>query len=497
MRSERQTRARLFERCPELRDFELRACRLDVVYWLTKWVWTYDPRLSGDKHIPFIPFPKQEQFLKWLEERESKQENGLVEKSRDAGVSWLCIAFAVHRWLFVPGHSIGFGSRKELYVDRAGDADSLFEKIRILLERLPTWMLPKGFKIGEHATFMKIVNPVNGSTITGEAGDNIGRGGRKGIFFVDEAAFIERPHLIERSLSATTNCRIDVSTPNGIGNTFYAKRFSSTVPVFTFSWRDDKRKDDAWYAEMKRKYDPVTIAQEIDIDYTASVEGVCIPAEWVRAAVDLDVPESGPVIAGFDVAEEGVDLCVETFRRGPKVRKPVDWGKTNTTQSAYRVVDDCTKEGVATLYYDADGPGVGPKGTWASMERKPPFEIVPVHNGEPASDTVRWPDGQTSAEKFSNRKAELWWMLRCRFERTYEHVNKIKTYPLDELISIPNHPQLIAELSIPKVEYNEKGKIQIESKKSLRGRGVKSPDFAESLVLCFTPERPKKRLYLA
>lgn len=39
-------------------------------------------------------------------------------------------------------------------------------------------MKPKGFTEKVHDNYMRIINPDNGATVTGEAGDNIGRGGR-------------------------------------------------------------------------------------------------------------------------------------------------------------------------------------------------------------------------------------------------------------------------------------------------------------------------------
>lgn len=479
-------------------------CADDVVYWFTNWAWTYDPRRQP-AFIPFDPWPKQVEFLRWIEGRELEHEDGLCEKTRDAGISWLCCGFAVHRWLFRDGDSTGFGSRKEIYVDRSGDPDSLFEKLRILVEALPPWMLPPGFNRTAHSTFCKLINPANGNTITGEAGDNIGRGGRKSRYFVDEAAFLERPALIERALSQTTNCRIDVSTPNGIGNMFYAKRHSGNVPVFTFRWQDDPRKDPAWYERQKAKYDPVTVAQEIDIDYTASVEGVCIPAAWVLASVEFPLPPGlgGPQKAGLDIAEEGKDKSVLITGQGPKVNDVVVWGQQSTTQTAYRTVEECRRLVVHSVNYDVIGVGTGPKGIWVAMrdddkrlwENGPVIEFHPVNVGESPTEN-RWPDGRTSKEKFDNLKAEGWWCLRTRFERTYEHVNGIKQHPLDELISIPNDPQLIAELSIPKVFFSDKGKIQIESKKQLAARGIKSPDRAEALVLLFCPVTVKPRLWI-
>lgn len=457
---------------------------------MNHWVWTYDPREKTARTLPFDLFPKQVELLRWLEAREAGDENGLVEKSREVGVTWICCGFSIHRWLFRPGYAVGFGSRKLELVDTIGDPDCIFDKMRWLIANLPAWMVPAEWKTGEG----KIINVDNGATITGEGGDHIGRGGRKTIYFVDEAAFIERAHLVERSLSQTTNCRIDVSTPNGAGNPFFAKRFGGNVPVFTFRWQDDPRKDDAWYREQCRKYDSVTVAQEIDLDYSASVEGICIPAAWVRAAVDWhrDVSHAtGPLVAGFDISEEGKDKTVIVPRQGQLVLPPISWSKAMTSDSAHKAIDAAEKYGIEKLYYDCIGVGTGVKSTFARTERPIMFETVPVNVGDDPSD-ARWPDKRTSKEKFRNLKAELWWIMRTRFEKTFEHRTKGIEHPQDEMISLPNCPELIGELSLVKVEYTENGKIQMESKKAMRTRGIKSPDFADALALSFYLE-PKKR----
>ena len=140
----------------------------------------------------------QRLFLEWLKERERRKENGLVEKSRDQGATYLCAVYAVHAWLFRPGSSVGFGSRKLDLVDRRGDPDCIFEKIRGVLYSLPGWMLPTGFSRTKHDNSAKLLNPATGATITGEGGDDIGRGGRKTLYFVDEAAFLEHPTSVEK-----------------------------------------------------------------------------------------------------------------------------------------------------------------------------------------------------------------------------------------------------------------------------------------------------------
>ncbi len=483
------------------RSVELAVCANDVVHWVNHWAFTYDPR-ETPATLPFDLFPRQEELLRWLTEREARRENGIVEKSRDMGLTWLCCAYALHGWLFRAGFAAGFGSRKLELVDRIGDPDSIFEKIRFLLDNLPAWMWPAGFARGEHDNYAKLVNPANGASITGEGGDNIGRGGRKSLYFVDESAFLEHPDRIERSLSQTTRCRIDVSTPNGPGNAFARRRHSGKVQVFTLHWRDDPRKGEAWYAAEKERLDSVTVAQEIDIDYTASIEGICIPAAWVRAAVGLfqcpafvseyrGYQPGGDLKAGLDVADEGRNRNVFTPRRGPLVEAPQAWGQMNTTQTAWKARELAEKLGVTAVNYDSVGVGAGIKGTWQSSETPLPFVASAINVGDPPTET-RWPSGKSSAEMFVNLRAELWWRLRVRCEKAYEFREQGVKHRPEDMISLPDCPDLISDLSLPLCFKTETGKIQLESKKDMAKRGVRSPDFGDSLALTEAPARKRQ-----
>lgn len=452
-----------------------------MAYWFGRWVWTYDPR-EEVKARPFDPFPRQVQFLDWLRERERLKEPGVADKSRDSGFTYLCAGYAVHGLLFRRGFSMGFGSHKLEYVDDSANPKSIFWKVRDVLYNLPGWMLPAGFDRKKHDRQACVVNPELGGTIVGEGGDNIGRGGRTSVYVVDEAAYLEHPDLADRALAGNTEVRIDVSTPNGPGNSFARKRFGGVLPVFSFHWRHDPRKTEEWAAKKKREIGPVAWAQEFDLDYTASIEGICIPAAWVRAAVNLDLPRSGRVTAGLDIAEEGVNKTVLIHRQGPVVDAPVARGPSNTTETAWWARDEARRLGVKELAYDVVGVGVGVKGTWATATDPLGFRPHAVNSGESPTETI-WPDGRKAKEIFANLRAELWWKLRARFEKAYEFKEQGRCHPPEDMISIPNVPELIAELSMPLVETTDTGKIQVESKRKMRARGVKSPDYADALVL--------------
>jgi phage terminase large subunit len=488
-------RDKLLRECnfdPAFKRLCLALAKKDVVFWVNNFVFTYDPRRVPSM-IPFVLFPKQIEYLQWRQERRSLKEHGLIEKSRDMGLTWLNVAYQTHCWLFENNFKGGFGSRKEMLVDRKGDPDSIFEKIRIILRNLPLWMLPKGFKWDEHDNYLRMINPDTGSSITGEAGDSLGRGGRNALYDVDEFAFIERADSVDAALSQNTDVIFYTSTPNGLGNCYSKKRFSRKIPVFTFRWQDDPRKDDAWYQKQKNNLDPVILAQEVECDYTASVEGIYIPAKWVLAAVNLDIPAVGIPKAALDVASFGANRSVFGVRQGCVVTHIESWQGVGTTQTAFKVKDLMMQYQATNLNFDADGVGEGVGSTLEACRNELgeneyfPFTFIPLHGASSPSDRYWIGEQRTSKEKFHNARAEWWGLLRERFQKTYEHVNNIKAYELDELISIPNVPELISQLSLPKRKYTSTGKLLVESKEDMRKRGIDSPDFADCLVMLYAP----------
>ena len=136
------------------------------VDFINHWCDTYDPRKAGSKTPakgPLVLFQRQDELVEFLLACLRGEEAGLIEKSRDMGATWVCCAFSVWLWLFWPGSAVGWGSRKEALVDRIGDPDSIFEKMRMLITGLPPVFMPVGFSESENMSFMRIVNPETGA----------------------------------------------------------------------------------------------------------------------------------------------------------------------------------------------------------------------------------------------------------------------------------------------------------------------------------------------
>lgn len=267
---------------PGIRDAVLQRCAEDVAFFVQCFGFTFDPRSEIRHDIPFMLYDFQANYLHWLDERIANKQDGVVEKSRDMGVTWLSVAYFVHKWLFRPGTQILIGSRKEDLVDN-WTRDSHFGKIQYFVDWLPHWMLPRGFNMAEHRMKLKLINPENGNVIIGEsANSEFSRQGRYTMVFFDEAAFWPDLEASFRAAGGATNVRILVSTPNGY-NSFARIRDSGLYPILTLIWSlhplraPDQNGHSIWYDEQKKRMSPEDLAQEVDISYHRSARGVVYP----------------------------------------------------------------------------------------------------------------------------------------------------------------------------------------------------------------------------
>ena len=503
--------------------------------FIMDWMDTYDPRksptnanpaLRGEKWMPFVFFKRQKDVIDFFESCSHDQTSGLVEKCRDFGLTWLACGYSVWRWLFIKNDAIGWGSRKEMLVDKPGDPDSIFEKIRLMLKRLPRIWLPAGFSWGRNSTYMKLLNPENGAIIAGEAGDNIGRGGRRSCYFLDEASHLERPEKVEAALGDNTNVRIDISSVNGVGNVFHRRRENGViwspdvkdypfgfVRVFIADWRDHPLKTQEWYDARKARYEREGMAhifaQEVDRNYAAAVSNTVIPYQWVEASIDahIKLPWFAEAIeahkddwyAGLDVADEGNDRNALTLRQWVIWREVQEWGERDPGISARKAVLACREhKGHISCQYDCIGVGSGVKTEYNRLTtdegvisaHEIPF--IPWNAGASVLnpfDRIIPDDNESLQNKdfFDNLKAQAWWSIRTRFYKTFKAVTEGVRYNPDELISIDSRitllEQLKKELIQPTVGHSSRLKLLIEKKPD----GMRSPNLADSGVMAFFP----------
>lgn len=535
--------AKAQNRAPKLLPSALAYYKQHPAEFISHWCDTHDPRVAFMPgvlpHPPMILFPRQVELVEFLHGLLENQTSGLIEKCRDMGATWVACAFSVWLWRFYPGSAIGWGSRLADYVDKIGDPKSIFEKMRQCIMRLPREFWPRGFDPKTHMTYMRIINPENGATIVGETGDNIGRGGRTLIYFKDESAHYEHPELIEAALGNNTNVQVDISSVNGLGNVFHTTRTNGVdwypgqpfvrgkANVFVMAWDENPLHTQQWYDDQKSNYEskglPHKFAQEVERDYSGAVQGVIIPSAFVLACMDAHkiIPdmEDGKWVGSLDVADptEGGngDLHAAGARKGVVLRYAEHWGDGDTGVAARRTIGRLRQlSSNMDVQYDSVGVGAGVR---TETNR---LQSLPENDPERMPAGMRWvawnagssvlnPDEEiidrapgdtghitTNKEQYANLKAQAWWQMRVRCEKTMKAIAAIKDglpCPYDPMelcsfdtASIPT-PVIAAikkELSQP---VRKKDIVSTKFTVDKKPPGTKSPNLADMIVMNYFP----------
>lgn len=481
------------------------------------WGVTVDPRVAAKGRMAVMPmllWPKQRECIRFMYARAMGAEPGVIVKSRDVGISWLAMGFATGMCVFRDDISIGFGSEKEDKVDRSGDPDCLFYKGRLFIQYLPV-EFRGGFNLKTNSAHMRLTFPDRGSSITGEAGNNIGRGGRKLVYIVDESAHIPNPKAIDASLSANTDCRLDMSSVYGMSNSFAERAHNGDIKRFDFHFKDDPRKDDEWERKKRAELDPAIFAQEYDCNFTASIEGQVIPSQWVTSAIDahkklglvpqgqksgaLDVADAGRDYNAFGVAQQWLVHFVEQWKGS------ADLDIFHTVERGFGLAD---MNGLEGFHYDADGLGAGVRGDARKLNEKRAelqrrtLAVLPFRgSGEVFEPELIVPGTErTALDFFENLKAQAWWTLRQRFQYTHRVMEAFKVgerWEVDpaQFISIngdfADRARLCIELSQPVWMLSKNGKWMVDkcpvgTKTEVRN-AIVSPNLADTVMMLYAP----------
>jgi hypothetical protein len=326
---------------PDFGECLWHVCKREPLFYINSFVWTYDPR-KNNPCLPFITYEYQDESMTRIINAITEQRDALVEKSRDLGATWMVLTSFDYMQRFHRDMAFRCLSRKEDYVDKSGDPDSLFWKLDYIEERMPPFLAVRGANhdVNNGRTNLHIKNLNTQTVIDGEsANENACRAGRRTAILRDEEAFCENGFAIDNAASDVTNCQLRVSTPNGIGNSFHQARHSG-IEVITIHWSQhpekaaglykitdtgeleilDKEWHDAnpdyefgtepggwnglrspWYdKQCKRRASKLAIAQELDLDYhgsgspffdssmlSAHKSLYCTPPVWTGAASNL------------------------------------------------------------------------------------------------------------------------------------------------------------------------------------------------------------------
>jgi phage terminase large subunit len=230
-------------------------------------------------------------------------------------------------------------------------------------------------------------------------------------------------------------------------------------------------------------------------------DNVIIKRSWILAAVDahkaLNITPSGAKRIGFDVADSGNDKCATVFAHGCVVSWADMWkaGEDELLKSCTRVYH-AARDRSASVTYDSIGVGAGCGAKFGELNASLKDANRVTYAKFNAGGAVWRPEAVYSQQiknkdMFSNIKAQAWWLLADRFRNTYNAIRNGQHFKDDELISLssemPHLELLITELSTPKRDYDQNGRVKVESKKDLAKREIASPNVADAIVMAFAP----------
>lgn len=223
---------------------------------------------------------------------------------------------------------------------------------------------------------------------------------------------------------------------------------------------------------------------------------VIIKLSWIEAAVGFELPREGQKVIGFDVADEGGDDNAIVLAHGSVIYGCETWGQGDVIESTKRVLAKASEIG-SSITYDSIGVGAGVKAKINELNASGHNVDASGFNagGSIVNPDKEYKDGKTNKDHFSNVKAQAWFLMADRFYNTYRAVVYGDKFSNDELISIdpelPNLEKLKFELATPRREYDGNMRLKVESKKDMKKRGVKSPNIADAVIMCYAPQETK------
>lgn len=244
----------------------------DIIFFIEAILWTHDSKSKPNKDLPFILWPKQKELVKWMQQRYENKENGLLEKARQGGGTWLGMAFIYYYFILGNKFHAILGSKKEDTVDKKGLPICLFWKLDYFIERTPKWLLP-GFNPKKDRNHLLLLNRNRGNAITGESSNpDLARGGNYNLSFLDEFAIFPYAESAWTSVSAAADTNFLISTPKPFCY-FKTLRFSGQIPVFTLPWTVNPNRDEKWLNKQREKYSDEIIQQEYLLNYDVTGRG--------------------------------------------------------------------------------------------------------------------------------------------------------------------------------------------------------------------------------
>ena len=407
-----------------------------------------------------VPLPWQERFLQAVargERRISIRAGHGVGKS--ASCAWATVWYACTR----------YPMKVVMTAPTSGQLfDALFSELKAQINKLPP-VLRDSFEVFSDRIALKAAPEssfISARTSSAERPEALAGVHSENVLLIcDEASAI--PEAVYESAAGSMSGHaaqtILIGNPTRNSGLFYRTHHELSSDWFTMhvSCVDNPLVSADFISQIRATYGEASNAYRIRVlgEFAIADDDTLIPAELVDAAMGRDIQIDGnePLIYGLDVARFGSDRSALVKRRGGHLVEVKSWAGLDTMQLVGAVAHEAKLDGPYEICVDTIGLGSGV----ADRLRELGHNVRDINVAE-----------SSAMNPNANRLRDELWLA-------------VKDWLATRAVKLPNDSTLRHELVAPRYTFTSSGKVQVESKDSMKRRGMRSPDLADALCLTF------------
>lgn len=358
--------------------------------------------------------------------------------------------------------------------------DGLMPEVQKWIQRCPSWLSRQVEITSDRMTRVpntksnfisfRTARKENPEALAGVHATNV-------LLIVDEASGVDE--IIYETgqgiLSTTGAIAVLIGNPTRPYGFFYKTQttLSDLWWCRAISCLDSTRVDAAYIESQKRTYGVDSREYRVRVlgEFPDSGADSVIPRAFVQSALDRDVvslaglgKKASGIVWGLDpgrggdptgFVERSANVVTEALElKYDNLMLTSGWVKSRWDATVPRLRPD-------HIYVDSIGLGAG------VADRLLELGLPVIH--------VNVSESAAMSDRFVRLRGELWYTARAWFEKKDVRIES----------GILLHNQLIEELSTVEQHFASNGKVDIESKKVMKARGVPSPNLADALVMTF------------
>lgn len=186
-----------------------------------------------------------------------------------------------------------------------------------------------------------------------------------------------------------------------------------------------------------------------------------IAVKDVRKAQENRVAQStSPLVVGVDIARYGDDKTVFCYRRGRYCFKMEEYGHLDTVEVANRINAIISEMHPARVFLDMGNNGAGV------------YDILKDRGFGKIVRGVNFGGKAINDDRYFNKRAEMWALANEWLKD-------------ENIVQLVNDDELLDDLCSVNKGYDNRGRLQLESKDKVKERIGRSPDKADAFVLTF------------